>query len=68
MSIHQLTSAGIVPQHQRILVAKGAVAPRAAYEPVSKRIIEVDTAGATSISIPPAQYHLARKTLYEWQR
>ena len=68
MSIHQLTSAGIVPQHQRILVAKGAVAPRAAYEPVSKRIIEVDTAGATSISIPPAQYHLARKTLYEWQQ
>lgn len=68
MSIHQLTSAGIVPQHQRILVAKGAVAPRAAYEPVSKRIIEVDTAGATSISIPPAEYHLARKTLYEWNR
>ena len=68
MSIHQLTSAGIVPQHQRILVAKGAVAPRAAYEPVSKRIIEVDTAGATSISIPPSAYHLARKTLYEWNR
>ncbi|MBX3016059.1 MAG: M81 family metallopeptidase [Caldilineaceae bacterium] len=68
MSIHQLTSAGIVPQHQRILVAKGAVAPRAAYEPVSQRIIEVDTAGATSISIPQSEYHLARKTLYEWSR
>lgn len=66
MSIHQLTCAGIVPQQQRILVAKGAVAPRAAYEPVCKRIIEVDTAGATSISIPADQYHLARKTLYEW--
>jgi microcystin degradation protein MlrC len=68
MSVHQLTSAGIVPQHQRILVVKGAVAPRAAYEPVSKRIIEVDTAGATSISIPPADYHLARQNLYEWTR
>ncbi|MEZ4869828.1 MAG: M81 family metallopeptidase [Caldilineaceae bacterium] len=66
MSIHELTCAGIVPQQQRILVAKGAVAPRAAYEPVCQRIIEVDTAGATSISIPPANYHLARQNLYEW--
>ena len=68
MSIHQLTSAGIVPQHQRILVAKGAVAPRAAYEPVSKRIIEVDTAGATSISFPPTDYTRARHSFYEWNR
>jgi microcystin degradation protein MlrC len=66
MSIHELTCAGIVPEQQRILVAKGAVAPRAAYEPVCPRIIEVDTAGATSISIPPAQYRLARQSLYEW--
>ncbi len=66
MSIHELTCAGIVPEQQRILVAKGAVAPRAAYEPVCKRIIEVDTAGATSISIPQEQYKLARKTHYEW--
>jgi len=68
MSIHELTCGGIVPEQQRILVAKGAVAPRAAYEPVCKRIIEVDTAGATSISIPKAQYQLARQTLYEWQQ
>ncbi len=27
MSIHQLTSVGIVPQQQKILVAKGTVAP-----------------------------------------
>lgn len=66
MSIHQITCVGIQPHQQRILVAKGAVAPRAAYEPVSKRIIEVDTAGATMISRPPSEFHLARKTLYEW--
>jgi microcystin degradation protein MlrC len=68
MSIHQITSVGIVPQQQRILVAKGAVAPRAAYEPVSKRIIEVDTAGATAINRPPEDFKLARKTFYEWKR
>ncbi len=68
MSIHELTSAGIVPEQQKILVAKGAVAPRAAYEPVCKRIIEVNTAGATSISIPSGEYQRARQSLYEWQQ
>jgi microcystin degradation protein MlrC len=66
-SIHQLTSVGIVPEQQRILVAKGAVAPRAAYEPVSARIIEVDTAGACAISRGPEAYRLARKSFHEWK-
>lgn len=68
MSIHQITCMGIQPHQQKILVAKGAVAPRAAYEPVSARIIEVDTAGATSISRPAAEFKRARKELYEWNR
>lgn len=67
-SIHQITCVGIQPQHQQILVAKGAVAPRAAYEPVSARLIEVDTPGATAIGRTPAEYKLARKTLYEWRQ
>jgi microcystin degradation protein MlrC len=65
-SIHQITSAGIAPQQQKILVAKGAVAPRAAYEPVSRRLIEVDSGGACWIGRGPAQYRRARKTLHEW--
>lgn len=67
-SIHQITCLGIQPHQQRILVAKGAVAPRAAYEPVCARLIEVDSGGATAISRGPEQYELARKTLYEWQQ
>ncbi|NIA10844.1 MAG: MlrC domain protein [Nitrospiraceae bacterium] len=66
-SIHQITCVGIQPQQQRILVAKGAVAPRAAYEPVCAEVIEVDTPGATAINRSPAEYHRARKSLYEWQ-
>jgi microcystin degradation protein MlrC len=66
-SIHQITSVGIQPHQHRILVAKGAVAPRAAYEPVCAEIIVVDTPGATAINRPPQDYHLARKSLYEWQ-
>ena len=48
-SIHQITCVGIQPSQQKILVAKGAVAPRAAYEPVSARLIEVASGGATAI-------------------
>jgi microcystin degradation protein MlrC len=66
-SIHQITCLGIQPHQQRLLVAKGAVAPRAAYEPISARLIEVDSGGATAISRGPENYRLARKTLYEWQ-
>jgi len=34
-SLHQLISCGVYPQRQKILVVKGAIAPRAAYEPIA---------------------------------
>jgi microcystin degradation protein MlrC len=49
-SLHQLISAGILPERQKILVAKAAIAYRAAYEPIAGEIIEVDTPGATAIN------------------
>lgn len=67
MSIHQLTSVGIVPQQQKILVAKGTVAPRAAYAPVSAQIIQVDSGGACDINMPPSAFKRARTDFYEWQ-
>jgi len=57
-SLNQLISCGIYPERQRILVAKGTVAPRAAYEPVAARIQMVDTPGATSVN--PARYTFKR--------
>ncbi len=57
-SIHQLVSCGIYPERQRILVAKGTVAPRAAYEPVAAQIVLVDTPGSTSVN--PARYSFKR--------
>jgi microcystin degradation protein MlrC len=47
-SLQQLISCGIYPERQKILVVKGTVAPRAAYEPVAASIQLVDTPGATS--------------------
>ncbi len=48
-SLEQLVSGGVHPERQKILVVKAAVAFRAAYEPIAGEIIEVDTAGATSV-------------------
>lgn len=57
-SIHQLVSCGIYPERQKILVAKGAVAPRAAYQPVAAEIVTVDTPGCTAVN--PAHFTYTR--------
>jgi microcystin degradation protein MlrC len=57
-TLHQLISCGIYPERQRILVAKGTIAPRAAYEPVAARIIPVDSPGATAVN--PARFKFTR--------
>lgn len=67
MSIHQITCVGIQPQQQKILVAKGTVAPRAAYAPVSAQIIQVDTGGACDINRAASEFKRARTDFYEWQ-
>lgn len=63
-SIHQLVSLGIYPDRQRILVAKGTIAPRAAYEPVAAEIVMVDTPGATAVN--PARYTFKRAPKNLW--
>ncbi len=59
-SLHQLISCGIYPERQKILIVKGAVAPRAAYEPVAAKIQLVDTPGATSANPQRFVFHRAR--------
>ena len=63
-SIHQLTSAGVYPERQRILVVKAAVAFRAAYEPIAARIIEVDTPGYTTVNPNNRVYKNIRRPMY----
>jgi microcystin degradation protein MlrC len=57
-SLRQITSLGIEPRFQSILVVKAAIAYRAAYEPIAGRILEVDTPGVTSIN--PARFTYRR--------
>jgi microcystin degradation protein MlrC len=63
-SLHQLVSCGIYPERQKILIVKGTVAPRAAYEPVAKKIILVDTPGSTAVNPARFTYRHARPGLF----
>ena len=48
MSLEQLISLGIHPERKDILIVKGVVAPRAAYEPVVGEFVLVDSPGPTA--------------------
>jgi microcystin degradation protein MlrC len=62
-SLGQLTSAGVDPTRQKILVVKAAVAFRAAYEPIAAKIIEVDTGGLTAVNPKRFTYRHVRPGL-----
>ena len=66
-SLNQLISCGIYPERQRILVAKGTVAPRAAYEPVAAKIVEVDSGGVTAVNPARFTYKHVRPSLWGLQ-
>jgi len=67
MSLEQVLSLGIKPKSYRILVAKGAIAPVAAYEPVSSRMIYVDTPGITSANPAHFDYRHRPRPLYPFE-
>jgi microcystin degradation protein MlrC len=64
MSLEQLLSLGIHPERKQILIVKGVVAPRAAYEPIAARIILVDTPGVTANDPRCFTYRRRRRPLY----
>jgi microcystin degradation protein MlrC len=64
MSLEQILSLGIHPERKRILIVKGVVAPRAAYEPVAARIVLVDSAGVTSDDPRHFDYEYRRVPLF----
>lgn len=64
MSLQQVLSTGVQPGAKDILIVKGVVAPRAAYEPVCPTILLVDTPGVTSDNPRHFTYHRRRRPLY----
>jgi microcystin degradation protein MlrC len=66
-SMHQIISLGIYPERQKILVAKGTIAPRAAYEPVAAEIIMVDSPGSTAVNPARFTFRNVREKLWGLQ-
>ena len=64
MSLEQILSLGVRPQDKKILIVKGAVAPRAAYEPIAAEIVLVDTPGVTSDNPGNFDYKNRRRPLF----
>lgn len=66
-SLQQLTSFGLDPASYRVLVAKGVHAPVAAYAPVCKQLIRVDTPGVTCADMTRLIYHRRRQPMYPFE-
>jgi microcystin degradation protein MlrC len=57
----QLRSVGLIPEEQKMIVVKSAVAYRTAYLPIAARVIEMDTAGLCTANLARFPYqHLPR--------
>jgi microcystin degradation protein MlrC len=63
-SLGQLTSLGIDPAGQAVLVVKAAVAYRAAYGPIAGRVIEADTPGLTAADPARFTYRHIRRPMF----
>jgi microcystin degradation protein MlrC len=66
-SLQQLRSCNLDPERFRILVAKGVHAPVAAYAPVCKHLIRVDTPGITSANLARLSYHRRRRPMFPFE-
>jgi microcystin degradation protein MlrC len=63
-SAHQLISNGVYVKRQKIIVVKGNIAPRAAYEPFASKLIPVDSPGATAVNPGWFTFKHARKGMF----
>ncbi|MBX6315367.1 MAG: M81 family metallopeptidase [Isosphaeraceae bacterium] len=63
-SLGQLTSLGIDPARQAILVVKAAIAYKAAYGPIAGEVIAVDTPGLTAIDPSRFAYQRIRRPMF----
>lgn len=67
-SIEQMYSLGIRPEWKQVVVAKGVVSPRPAYEPIAAQIILVNTPGVTTSDLSFFSYHRRRRPLFPFEQ
>jgi microcystin degradation protein MlrC len=66
-SLHQITHAGIDPQAMQMIVAKGVILPRPAYDPVAARTILVNSPGSTTAKNELFEYNRRRTPLFPFE-
>ncbi|MBV9172202.1 MAG: M81 family metallopeptidase [Chloroflexi bacterium] len=66
-SIQQMYSLGVFPERYQVVVAKGVVSPRPAYEPIASTILLVNTPGVTSSDLNQFPYRRRRRPLYPFE-
>ncbi len=67
-SLKQLTNFGLDPAAFRVLVAKGVNAPLAAYAPVCRTILRVNTPGVTTADMTQLNFQHRRRPLFPFER
>ena len=66
-SLQQFTAFGLNPEDYDVVIAKGVIAPIAAYGPVCKTIFQVDTPGQTQANMTNFPYKHRRKPLFPFE-
>ncbi|MDP6821904.1 MAG: M81 family metallopeptidase [Dehalococcoidia bacterium] len=67
VSLEQYYSVGLRPEEFKIVVAKGVMSPRPAYEPIAAEMILVNSPGATSADLSTFHYAHRRTPLYPFE-
>jgi microcystin degradation protein MlrC len=66
-SLNQLLSCGVKPETFHVLVAKGVNAPIAAYRPVCRHIIRVNTPGVTTADMTLLPHRHRRRPMFPFE-
>jgi microcystin degradation protein MlrC len=66
-SRQQYYSVGIRPEEYRVIVAKGVVSPRPAYQSIAAEMLLVNTPGAASADLSTFTYRRRRRPLYPFE-
>jgi microcystin degradation protein MlrC len=66
-SLAQLTSCGLDPARYRVIVAKGVIAPQAAYREICDRMILVNTPGVTCADMTQLEYAHRRRPMFPFE-
>jgi microcystin degradation protein MlrC len=65
--LNQLLSCGIEPSPYQVLVAKGVNAPIAAYRPVCRHILRVNTPGVTTADMTTLPFRHRRRPMFPFE-